>query len=299
MDLLILAGGMGSRFGGLKQIEPIHKNGEFIIDYSIYDAIKAGFDRVVFLIKREIYDIFRETVGKRVESKIKVEYCFQEIDNLPYGFTIPEGREKPWGTAHAIWCCQDVIKDNFAIINADDFYGRDAFMTVAKELKENKNPNKYYGVGYLVKNTITDNGAVKRGIITVDDKNILMTIDESNIEKQGSKIVASYLRGGEPFEISPNTLVSMNVWGFTPKLFDYIDKGFVKFYEEVKNNPLKSEYLIPDVINEQVQNGSATAEILDTTATWYGVTYKEDKDFVVNAINKLVEIGEYPDNLWE
>lgn len=299
MDLLILAGGMGSRFGGLKQIEPIHRNGEYIIDYSIYDAIKAGFDRVVFLIKREIYDIFRETVGKRVESKIKVEYCFQELDNLPYGFTIPEGREKPWGTAHAIWCCKDVIKDNFAIINADDFYGRDAFMTVAKELKENKNPNKYFGVGYFVKNTITDNGAVKRGIISVDKDRILTAIDESNIEKQGEKIVASYLRGGEPFEISPDTLVSMNVWGFTTQLFDYIDKGFVKFYEEVKNNPLKSEYLIPDVINEQVQNGSATAEILDTTATWYGVTYKEDKDFVVNAINKLVESGEYPDNLWE
>jgi len=298
MDLLILAGGMGSRFGGLKQIEPIHKNGEFIIDYSIYDAIKAGFDRVVFLIKRETYDIFRETVGKRVESKIKVEYCFQEIDNLPNNFTIPEGREKPWGTAHAIWCCKDVIKDNFAIINADDFYGRDAFMTIAKELKENKNPDKYFGVGYLVRNTITENGAVKRGIITVDDQNLLISIDESNIEKQGSKIVASYLRGGEPFEISPDTLVSMNVWGFTPKLFDYLEDGFPAFYENVKDNPLKSEYLIPDVINEQVQKHNVVAEILDTTATWYGVTYKEDKDSVVDAINRMVNSGEYPDNLW-
>ena len=298
MDLLILAGGMGSRFGGLKQIEPIHKNGEYIIDYSIYDAIKAGFDRVVFLIKKEIYDIFRETVGKRVESRIEVEYCFQELDNLPYNFKIPEGREKPWGTAHAIWCCKDVIKDNFAIINADDFYGRDAFMSIAKELRNNTDPNKYFGVGYLVKNTITDNGAVKRGIITVDDQNILMGIDESNIEKQENKIVARYLRGGEPFEISPETLVSMNVWGFTTKLFDYIENGFKKFYEEVKNNPLKSEYLIPDVINEQMKDGSAKAEILDTTATWYGVTYREDKDGVVEAINNMVKNGEYPDNLW-
>ena len=298
MDLLILAGGMGSRFGGLKQIEPIHHNGEYIIDYSIYDAIKAGFDRVVFLIKKEIYDIFRETVGKRVESKIDVEYCFQELDNLPYGFKIPEGREKPWGTAHAIWCCRDVIKDNFAIINADDFYGRDAFMTIAKKLRANKDQNKYFGVGYLVKNTITENGAVKRGIITADDQNILMSIDESNIEKQGDKIVARFLKGGEPFEISPETLVSMNVWGFTPKLFDYIDNGFNKFYEEVKVNPLKSEYLIPDVIDQQVKDGSAVAEILDTTATWYGVTYREDKDGVVDAINNMVNNGEYPDNLW-
>lgn len=298
MDLLILAGGMGSRFGGLKQIEPIHHNGEYIIDYSIYDAIKAGFDRVVFLIKKEIYDIFRETVGKRVESKIDVEYCFQELDDLPNGFNIPEGREKPWGTAHAIWCCKDVIKDNFAIINADDFYGRDAFMTIAKELRANKDQNKYFGVGYLVKNTITDNGAVKRGIITADDQNILMSIDESNIEKQGDKIVARYLKGGEPFEISPETLVSMNVWGFTPKLFDYIDKGFNKFYEEVKVNPLKSEYLIPDVIDQQVKDGSATAVVLDTTSTWYGVTYREDKDGVVEAINNMVKNGEYPDNLW-
>lgn len=298
MDLLILAGGMGSRFGGLKQIEPIHHNGEFIIDYSIYDAIKAGFDRVVFLIKRETYDIFRETVGKRVESKIKVEYCFQELDNLPNGFTVPEGREKPWGTAHAIWCCKDVIKDNFAIINADDFYGGDAFMTIAKELKSNTNPDKYFGVGYRVKNTITENGAVKRGIISVDDQNVLIGIDESNIEKQGDKIVASYLRGGEPFEIAPDALVSMNVWGFTPKLFDYLDKGFPAFFETVKDNPLKSEYLIPDVINEQVQSGKVIAEILDTTATWYGVTYREDKDGVVSAINNMVESGEYPDNLW-
>ena len=299
MDLLILAGGMGSRFGGLKQIEPIHKNGEFIIDYSIYDAIKAGFDRVVFLIKKETYDIFRETIGKRIENKIEVEYCFQEIDNLPYGFKVPEGRTKPWGTAHAIWCCKDVIKDNFAIINADDFYGRDAFITIAKKLKDNKNLNKYYGVGYLVKNTITENGAVKRGLISVDSNRNLVTIDESSIEKQGDKIVATYLRGGEPFEINPEALVSMNVWGFTPKLFDCLDKGFLEFYKEVETDPLKSEYLIPDVINEQVNNKDVCAEILDTTATWYGVTYKEDKESVVNAINKMVEIGEYPDNLWK
>lgn len=299
MDLLILAGGMGSRFGGLKQIEPVHHNGEFIIDYSIYDAIKAGFDRVVFLIKRETYDIFRETIGKRVESKIKVEYCFQELDNLPNGFTVPEGRVKPWGTAHAIWCCKDVIKDNFAIINADDFYGRDAFMTIAKELKTNADPDKYFGVGYMVKNTITENGAVKRGIIEVDSDKNLVTIEESNIERQGDKIVASSLRGGEPFEIAPDALVSMNVWGFSPKLFECIDNGFNKFYEEVKSNPLKSEYLIPDVINEQVQSGKAVAKILDTTATWYGVTYKEDKEGVVNAINNMVESGEYPDHLWD
>lgn len=298
MDLLILAGGMGSRFGGLKQIEPIHKNGEFIIDYSIYDAIKAGFDRVVFLIKEETYDIFRETIGKRVENMIKTEYVFQKLDHLPAGYRVPEGREKPWGTAHAILCCKDVIKGNFAIINADDFYGRDTFMTIGKVLKQNTNPNQYFGVGFKVKNTLTENGAVKRGLISVDSENNLADIEESSIEQIGDKVMATYLKGGDAFEVSPEQLVSMNVWGFTPELFTYLEKRFVDFLDNIGDNPLKAEYLIPDIINEQVKNGSVKAQILGTKSQWYGVTYREDKDSVVNAINKMVESGEYPDYLW-
>ena len=297
MDLLILAGGMGSRFGGLKQIEPIHKNGEFIIDYSIYDAIKAGFDRVVFLIKEETYDIFRETVGKRIENKIKTEYVFQSLNDLPEGFSVPEGREKPLGTAHAILCCKNAIKDNFVMINADDFYGRETFEVIAKHLKENKLDNRYYGVGYKVANTLTENGAVKRGIITANEDKFLVDIEESSIEKSNGKIIATYLKGGEPFEVDENCLVSMNVWGFNPQIFDYIETRFTNFLSNLKN-PLKDEFLIPDIINEQVHEKMVDAKILDTSAVWYGVTYKEDKDSVVNAINSMVENGIYPDNLW-
>lgn len=298
MDLLILAGGMGSRFGGLKQIEPIHHNGEFIIDYSIFDAIKAGFDRVIFLIKEENFEIFKQTIGSRVEKHIKVEYVFQGLNDLPQGFSLPEGRVKPWGTAHAILCCKNVIKDDFVIINADDFYGKETYQIIANAIKTMPHENTYFGVGYKVSNTITENGAVKRGIMRLDSNNNLLEIEESNIEKVDGKIMATYLKGGEPFYIESDTPVSMNVWSFTPKIFDVLEKGFIKFLSNIKN-PIKDEYLIPDVINEQINSGIVNAKILDTPAIWYGVTYREDKDMVVNAINKMVENGVYPDNLWD
>lgn len=297
MDLLILAGGMGSRFGGLKQIEPIHKNGEFIIDYSIYDAIKAGFDRVVFLIKEENYDIFRETVGKRVEKHIKTEYVFQSLDNLPKGYKIPEGREKPWGTAHAILCCKDKIKDDFVIINADDFYGRETYQVISDAIKNIPHKNTYLGVGYKVCNTITEHGAVKRGIMNLDGSNQLLNLDESSIELVDDKIMAKSLKGGDLREISSDTLVSMNVWAFSCKLFEALEKGFVDFLNNMKN-PLKDEYLIPDVINMQIRENKVKAKILNTPAVWYGVTYRDDKEMVVNAINDMVKKGIYPDNLW-
>ena len=299
MDLLILAGGMGSRFGGLKQIEPVHKNGEFIIDYSIYDAIEAGFDRVIFLIKEETYDIFRETIGRRVEKHIKTEYVFQSLNDLPTGYNLPEGRVKPWGTAHAIWCCRDVIKGKFAIINADDFYGRDAFMTIGKALDENDDADIYLGVGYKVKNTLTENGAVKRGIMTVDEYGNLTEINESSIERlENGKIYARYLKGGDAFEIEENTPVSMNVWGFSDSIFKTLDEKFIEFLNNLEN-PIKDEYLIPDVINEQLHNNNVKAKILNTSAVWHGVTYREDKDSVVEAINDLVETGIYPDRLFD
>ncbi len=297
MDLLILAGGMGSRFGGLKQIEPIHHNGEFIIDYSIFDAIKAGFDRVIFLIKQENYEIFKQTIGSRVEKHIKVEYVFQGLNDLPKGFRLPEGREKPWGTAHAILCCKNAIKDDFVMINADDFYGKETYHIIADAIKNMPHENTYFGVGYKVCNTITENGAVKRGIMELDEHKNLVDIEESSIEKVDGKIQATHLKGGEPFFIPSNTPVSMNVWSFSPKIFDYLEKGFEEFLHNMKNS-LKDEYLIPDVINEQIKSGMVKAKILDTPSVWYGVTYREDKESVVSAINKMVGNGVYPDNLW-
>jgi len=297
MDLLILAGGMGSRFGGLKQIEPVHKNGELIIDYSIFAAINAGFDRVIFLIKKETYDIFKKTIGKRVEKHIKTEYVFQGLNDLPEGYSVPEGREKPWGTAHAILCCKDIIKGKFAMINADDFYGRDAYIRIANALKENEDSNTYLSVGYKVKNTLTENGAVKRGLMTVDENGYLLDINESSVEKKDDKIYATYLKGGNPFEVDEDALVSMNVWGFDEKLFDVLEKKFVEFLNNL-NNPLKDEFLIPDVINEQLHDGEVKAKILSTSAVWHGVTYREDKESVVNSIDKMVEENIYPDKLF-
>lgn len=297
MDLLILAGGMGSRFGGLKQIEPVHHNGEFIIDYSIFDAIKAGFDRVVFLIKQENYDIFKQTIGSRVEKHIKVEYVFQGLNDLPKGFKLPEGRQKPWGTAHAILCCKDIIKNDFVMINADDFYGKETYQIIANAIKNVPHKDTYFGVGYKVCNTITEHGAVKRGIMELDANNNLLDIQESSIERQNGQIQATHLNGGEPFYIPSNTPVSMNVWGFSQSIFDYLEKGFDKFLQNM-TNLLKDEYLIPDVINELIKSGMKQVKILDTPSVWYGVTYREDKDSVVSAINNMVQNGTYPDHLW-
>ncbi len=296
MTLVIMAAGMGSRFGGLKQIEPIDNNGNFIIDYSIYDAIKCGFDKVVFIIKKENYDIFRETVGSRIESKIKVEYVFQELDNLPEGYQVPDTRVKPWGTAHAILCCKDVVKENFAIINSDDFYGYDAYKTISTYLKNKTNDN-YAMVGYIASNTLTDNGSVKRGICQIKD-NHLEKLTESLVERKGNQIIATPLNGEESFEIDDDTPVSMNMFAFTPKIFDYLEEHFPDFLEKNKDNIDKCEYLIPDIVFEQIKKGMVEVDVLKTTARWYGITYKEDKEQLVKSINDLVQNGTYPSNLW-
>lgn len=297
LTLLILAAGMGSRFGGLKQIEPMGPNGEFIIDYSIYDAIEAGFNKVVFLIKEENYDVFKETIGSRVEPHINVEYCFQKNDNIPVGYEIPESRVKPLGTAHAILCCKDKIHEPFMIINADDFYGRDAFIKGAEFLR-NTTDNKYGMVGYQVKNTITEVGSVKRGVCEVSG-DILNKIIESSVEKVNGSIIASPLNGSEPFNVSDDTTVSMNMLLFTPSIFNYIESKFPKFLEENKDNMEKCEFLIPDILLESIEEGFASTKVISTTATWYGVTYKEDTDYVRESLKKLVEINEYPNDLWE
>lgn len=301
ITLVILAAGMGSRFGGLKQIAPLGPNGEFIIDYSVYDAIKAGFTKIVFLIKEENYELFKETIGSRVEPHIAVEYCFQKNDNVPEGYTIPKERVKPLGTAHAVLCCKNKVNEPFAMINADDFYGRDAYMQAAEFLRNSKdeNPSVYGLVGYLVKNTLTENGAVKRGVCKIEN-DYLQAITESSIERvDETKIMAAPLSGAEPFEVQENDTVSMNMLLFTPSIFKYLEEKFGSFLEDNKDNMEKCEYLIPDVIFEAIRENYAKTKVLPTTAAWYGVTYKEDADSVKASLAKLVEDGIYPNDLWE
>lgn len=301
LTLVILAAGMGSRFGGLKQIAPLGPNGEFIIDYSVYDAIKAGFTKIVFLIKEENYDLFKETIGSRVEPHINVEYAFQKNDNLPEGYEIPAERVKPLGTAHAILCCKNNVNEPFMIINADDFYGRDAFVKAAEFLKgvTDEQPHQYGMVAYLVKNTITEHGAVKRGVCQAEN-GYLTKITESSVERiEPTKIMASPLSGAEPFEVKEDDTVSMNMLLFTPSIFGYIEENFPAFLDANKDNLEKCEYLIPDILFQAIEENFATAEVLKTDATWYGVTYKEDADSVKAALKGLVDSKEYPNNLWE
>ena len=297
MTLVIMAAGMGSRFGGLKQIEIVDDNDHFIIDYSIYDAIKAGYDKVVFIIKKENYEIFKETIGSRVENKIKVEYVFQELDKLPEGYNVPEGRVKPWGTAHAILCCKDIVNEAFTIINADDFYGRDAYLKSAEFIKESKE-NEYAMVGYNVENTITDNGSVKRGVCE-EENGYLTKLIESSIEKENNKYIASPLNGNPSFEVNKDTTVSMNMFTFKPIIFKCLEENFPLFLDKNKDNLLKCEYLIPDMVFKQIENNEVKVKVLKTTSKWLGVTYKEDKPYVVEKIKELIENNEYTSKLWD
>ena len=296
MTLVIMAAGMGSRFGGLKQVEPFGPNGEFIIDYSIYDAIKAGFDKVVFIIKEENYNIFKDTIGKRIEGKIKVEYVFQDIKNVPDGIVLPSDRVKPLGTGHAILSCKGVVNEPFAIINADDFYGRDAFVKAANFLKEDT--SDYAMIGYLIGNTLTKNGSVKRGYC--EQKNgYLSNIIESSVEKEDNKVKVEPLDGRAKFYAKETDLVSMNMFCFKPDMIDYLDKHFIDFFNKNKEDLSKCEYLIPDIVFERIENNDIKVRIIDTDAVWHGVTYKEDKEDLQSALNDLINNGEYPNNLYE
>lgn len=295
ITLVILAAGMGSRFGGLKQIEPLGPNGEFIIDYSIYDAIKAGFNKVVFIIKRENYEIFKSTIGSRVEPHINVEYCFQENNNIPEGYKIPETRVKPLGTAHAILCAKEFVNEPFAIINADDYYGSDALLKAYEFLANNDN---HYGmIGYRIANTITENGSVKRGVCEVNN-GFLTNIIESSVKKVDNKIECSPLDGRPSFIVPDNQMVSMNLLLFTPSIFFDIEQGFKEVLENNKENLSNFEYLIPDVIMDDIEKEKVKVDVIETTSTWYGVTYKEDAPSVKENLKKLHENGTYPEQLW-
>ena len=297
--LLILAAGMGSRFGGLKQIEPVGPNGEFIIDYSIYDAKQAGFTKVVFLIKEENYEIFKDTIGKRVEKQIETEYAFQKNDNLPEEYQeLLKERTRPLGTAHAILCAKDKIHEPFAIINADDFYGRDAYQKASNYLDTIKE-NEYGLVAYRLGNTLTPNGSAKRGVCEVTDNNELIKLTESKVTLKGEIVEGESLETKEKFKTSKDTIASMNFLLFSTSLFKILEDKILEFLEANKDNLNDCEFLIPIVLNELLEEKKVKVNVLETNATWYGVTYKEDKQMVVNAINKLIEEGQYNKILWE
>lgn len=298
--LLILAAGMGSRFGGLKQVEPLGPNGEFIIDYSIYDAIKAGFNKIVFIIKEENLQIFKDTIEKRMEKFLKkknvtVEYVFQNFDNVPSNYKIPEERVKPLGTAHAILCAKDVIKEPFMIINADDFYGYDAFDKASLFL-DKENSKELGLVGYNVINTITENGSVKRGVCNIEN-GYLKNVIESEISVVNGTIKGVSLSDGKIEILDPQKQVSMNMICFFPKFMDYIEENFIDFLDNADLS--KSEYLIPDVITKAINTNLCKVKVIDTSAKWVGFTYKEDKEGVIFYINSLIDEKEYPRDLWK
>lgn len=301
--LVIMAAGMGSRYGGLKQIDPVDKEGHIIMDFSIYDAKRAGFEKVVFIIKKENEKDFKETVGRRIGKVMDTAYVYQETGRLPQGFKVPEGRVKPWGTAHAILCAADEIDSPFAVINADDYYGRSAFEKIYQYLTTHEDDEKYRYtmVGYRLKNTVTDNGYVARGVCGLNEKNELVSVTErTRIEKQDGKIVYSEDGGSTWTEIAPDTLVSMNMWGFTESILKEIRDGFPAFLEEeLAENPIKCEYFLPSVVSGLLNRGKATVTVLESEDKWYGVTYKEDKPAVTAAVQAMKEKGLYPQKLWE
>lgn len=300
--LVIMAAGMGSRYGGLKQIDPVDEQGNIIIDFSIYDAVKAGFKTIVFIIKHQIEEEFKKSIGDRIGKYVEVKYVYQELYKLPEGYSVPEGRIKPFGTGHAILCAKDTIDGPFAVINADDYYGRTAFETIYKFLTENEDTDvyNYAMVGYELHNTLTENGHVARGVCVVGQDGLLKTINErTRIEKHGDKAEYTEDDGKTWVEIPRDSLVSMNMWGFTNSLMEELETRFVEFLDnKLPTNPEKAEYFLPFVVDELLQEKKATAKVLPTPDVWHGVTYKEDKPQVMAAIKELKESGMYPDILW-
>ena len=290
ITLLIMAAGMGSRYGGLKQLDAIGPSGETIIDYSVYDAIKAGFTKVVFIIRKDFEQEFKSKITDKYEGQIQVEFAFQDLNDLPDEFTCPEGREKPWGTGHAILSARDVINEPFVAINGDDFYGRESFKVVADYYR--KGANSFSMVAFKLDKTLSSFGGVTRGLCTVNNGKLTTVIETADLEKTDYGVSSN-----RDIELDESEPVSMNVWGFTPILFKYLEEKFVEFLSE-NGTEMKSEYLIPSVVNELIQSGQETVHVLRSGATWFGVTYKEDKPYVEGEIEKLVNKGEYPGKLF-
>ena len=293
--LLIMAAGMGSRYGGLKQVEPVGPEGETILEYSVFDAIRSGFGKVVFVIRKSFADEFISRFEPKLKGKIEVQYAFQEISYLPEGYKLPEGREKPWGTGHAVLCAANVVNEPFAVINADDFYGYPAFQTMASFLN-NVTPSTCAMVAYLMKNTLSDFGTVSRGICKTDEDNNLIEITEChNITRRGNSI--SYIDGNNTVDVADDTLVSMNIWGFHPSIFKHLETMFKDFLDKHIMEP-KSEFYIPSAVFNLIQKGMVKSKVLSANSPWFGVTYTDDKPIVVEKIRQLVEEGQYPKKLF-
>lgn len=294
--LVIMAAGMGSRYGGIKQIEPVGPNGEIILDYSVYDAVEAGFDKVIIIIRRDIEKEFREVIGDRLEKHVEVEYVFQDMDALPQGYQRPEGRTKPWGTGHAILCCKQSIDTPFAVINADDYYGKEGFRKIHASLIDPPIVDTRYNfcmAGFHLGNTLSENGTVTRGVCKVEN-GILVDIEET-YEIAKADGCARTATKTLPFE-QP---VSMNMWGFTPEIMDELERRFVEFLDRLGDNEMKAEYLLPSIVDELIKEKQATVHVLDTRDKWFGVTYKEDKEFVIRSFLELTKKGVYPEKLFD
>ena len=302
--LVIMAAGMGSRYGGLKQIDPIDRDGHIIMDFSVYDAVRAGFEKAIFIIKRENEQAFREAIGDRLSRFIQVSYVFQELDNIPEGFTVPEGRVKPWGTGHAVLSCIHEIDGPFVVINADDYYGVRAFQMAYDFLTDPEAEDaagRYMMVGYRLENTLTENGYVSRGVCVTDDEGYLRGINErTHIEKRGDGAAYTEDEGASWTELPADAAVSMNMWGFSADILEELKKRFVVFMEEnLEKNPLKCEFFLPFVVDELLEEKKATVKVLKSADKWYGVTYKEDKPMVMAAVQNLKDQGLYPQKLWQ
>ena len=297
MTLLVMAAGMGSRYGGLKQLDPVGPNGEFILDYTVFDAMSAGFDKVVFVIKEENLELFRETVGNRIGRKIKVEYAFQRLDDLPEGYSVPEGRVKQWGTAHAVLAARNIINESFAAVNADDFYGRESFEAIAGYLSE-KGERGCCMAGFVLKNTLTENGTVSRGECFVDENGDLLNIIERTKIMRGADGRTVYIENDEPHGIDENGIVSMNCWGLPKEFMDYAAAAFKEFLES-GGDEMKKEFYLPDAVKKYLAASGNRARVLRTAAKWYGVTYKEDRAAVVKHIRDSIDAGIYPEDMWK
>lgn len=297
--LIVLAAGMGSRYGGLKQMDPMGPNGETVLDYSVFDAIRAGFGRVVFVIREDFAEAFKEGVGKRFADRIEVTYAFQSLDDLPEGFSVPEGRQKPWGTAHAVRAARDQVNGHFAVINADDFYGADAYVRAAGFFSESSGGSKdgMAMIGYPLVNTLSDHGTVNRGICEIDKQDLLVSVEEYvNIGREEGAHVRGDALDGTRREVDAGSLVSMNFWAFGCGFLEELETAFVRFLED-SGTELKSECYIPTVVDDLISSGQGQCRVLETNGQWFGATYSEDKPFVVDSIQRLIEAGDYPQSL--